>query len=271
MMKTIRISLAAIMLSAGSGCCLFGGRSPDELTASQLHARELYAENQQLLASQMQTQQMLAGIESEKQMLMQHAGEMNSQLQAANARVENLLAERGELTDRYARAITDGDAMLVGGVAGANLSADGFEYDPATGLNKFRTDILFDLGSDAIRQEAEPVLADFASSVNAGAASGMRILIVGHTDDQQIVRPETARKHATNWHLSTDRADAVIMQLIQRGVSPERIAAMGYSEFQPLEASVAETARQRNRRVEMYVVPNEANLAKWDPATSVRQ
>ena len=269
-MKTIKICLSAAMLFSGTGCCLLGGGSSDELTASQLHARELYAENQQLLAAQMQSQQMMSGLESEKQALMQHLGEMDSQLQVANGRVENLLAERGELTDRYAKSITNGDALLVGGVAGANLSADGFEYDPATGLNKYRSDILFDLGSDAIRQEAEPIIAEFASSVKSGAASGMRILIVGHTDDQQIVRPETARKHATNWHLSTDRADAVITTLIKHGVSPERIAAMGYSEFQPLEASVAETARQRNRRVELYVVPNESNMAKWDPATSVR-
>jgi chemotaxis protein MotB len=150
------------------------------------------------------------------------------------------------------------------------LEAAGFEYDPATGLNKFRSDILFDLGSDAIRPEATPTIREFANAVNSGSASGMRLLIVGHTDDQNIVRPDTAIKHPTNWHLSTDRADAVILELLKLGVGPERIASMGYSEFQPLESSQTDTARQRNRRVELFVVPNDPGVAKWDPASSVR-
>ena len=104
----------------------------------------------------------------------------------------------------------------------------------------------------------------------SGAASGMRILVVGHTDDQNIVRPETAAKYPTNWHLSTDRADAVILQLQKQGVEAERIAAMGYSEFHPLESSVTETARQKNRRVELFVVPNDPGLAKWDPLKATR-
>ncbi|MEZ6039600.1 MAG: OmpA family protein [Planctomycetaceae bacterium] len=269
-MKTLQLCIATALLATSSGCCLFGGRSTNELAASQLHARELYAENQRLLSSQMQTQQMLASAESEKQMLLENLSNTDSQLQSANARVENLLAERGELTDRYARALTGTDPLLAGGIPGADLTPDGFIYDAGTGLNKFRQDILFDLGSDAIRAEAEPIIADFASTVNSGAALGMKILIVGHTDDQQIVRGETARKHPTNWHLSTDRADAVILELTKRGVSPERIASMGYGEFQPVEASVAETARQRNRRVELYIVPSDINTAKWDPVSAVR-
>ena len=32
----------------------------------------------------------------------------------------------------------------------------------------------------------------------------------------------------------------------------------------------AETARQRNRRVELFVVPNEPGLAKWDPLKATR-
>ena len=106
--------------------------------------------------------------------------------------------------------------------------------------------------------------------MTSGAASGLRILVVGHTDDQNIVRPETAAKHPTNWHLSTDRADAVILQLQKQGVDAERIAAMGYSEFHPLESSVTESARQRNRRVELFVVPNNPSLTKWDPLKTSR-
>lgn len=253
-----------------SGCCYSGRLTADQLAAAQNHARDLYAENQRLLAEQMQNQQMLMGLDAEKQALMQKAADVDSQLSTANSRIENLMAERNELTDRYAKKLNEDSALLAGGVPGTSLDADGFEYDPATGLNKFRSDVLFDLGSDILRPEAEPVLSEFASAVKSGSASGMRILIVGHTDDQRIARRETAMKHPTNWHLSTDRSAAVILALTRLGVPSERMASMGYSEFQPLEDSKAEVARQRNRRVEMYVVPNDPSVARWDPATSVK-
>ncbi len=262
------VLLAIAFGGALSGCC-HGNRSDAQLTAAQNHARELYAENQRLLASQMQNQHMLMGVDTDKQMLMQHLGEMESQLAAANDRVQNLMSERGELADRMAKSMTDNGSLMVNG-APANLAAEGFHYDAATGLNKFRSDILFDLGSDQLRPESEPILAEFSRSVQSGAAAGMRILIVGHTDDQRISRHETLQKHPTNWHLSTDRSAAVILALAKLGISSERMAAMGYSEFQPLEKSVEDTARQRNRRVELYVIPNDPGLAKWDPATSVR-
>jgi chemotaxis protein MotB len=256
------LSLAVVMLS---GCHHRDHR--DHLTSAQSHARDLYAENQLLLAENEQANQLLTGLDYEKQALMSQLGDTQGQLATANERLNNLMAERNALTDRFARV--GDDAITDSGISSA-LEAAGFEYDPATGLNKFRSDILFDLGSDGIRQDAQPIIKEFASAVVSGTASGLRILVVGHTDDQSIVRPETAQKHPTNWHLSTDRSDAVILELLKHGVPPERIASMGYSEFHPLEHSTSEPARQRNRRVELFVVPNSPEVARWDPVNAVR-
>lgn len=257
------LSLAAVFVT---GCK--HGKHKDHLVKAQTHARELYAENQRLLAADAQNTMMIQGLDNERQSLMTQLGDSQSQLATANDRINNLMAERNDLTDRFAKAMTDSQSD--GSGFNAALAGDGFEFDPATGLNKFRSDILFDLGSDAIRPEATPVIQEFASKVTTGPASGFRILVVGHTDDQNIVRPETAIKHPTNWHLSTDRSDAVILELLKQGVAPDRIAAMGYSEFHPLEASASDTARQRNRRVELFVVPNDPGVAKWDPSSVVR-
>lgn len=257
------VLLMLVALPMASGCCCFTGYGDDgNLVNAQMQARELYAENQRLLAAYDEANQMMAGADQERQALM-------SQITTADERLNNLMAERNQLTDRYAKALKE-DTVLVGGSADSALEAAGFEYDPSTGLHKFHSDILFDLGSDAVRSEAGPILKEFASNTTSGAASGMRILVVGHTDDQNIVRPETAVKHPTNWHLSTDRADAVILQLQKQGVDAERIAAMGYSEFHPLESSVTDAARQRNRRVELFVIPNDPSLAKWDPLKTTR-
>lgn len=266
-----------LLLSVASGCCWVGPRGIDEqLAASQLRSQELYAETTHLQAQQQGLQQSmaglqqsLAGLEQERQMLVQQLGQMDSQLATANSRIDNLLAERSQVTDRYASLLKNNgtDGLMPAGIAAADVP--GFRYDELTGLNKFPEDILFDLGSAELRPEAIPVLKDFASKVQSAEAVGLRLLIVGHTDDQPILRGVTAQKHATNWHLSTNRADQVITELERMGVSPERMAAMGYNKFQPLETGTDETSRQRNRRVELYLVPEATNLAMWDPVRSL--
>lgn len=268
--RTIQFSAAVYVCFALVGCHFHGRHAyREQLTASQLRSQELFAENEQLLMAQQQQAQMIAGLQQQNQMTGQHLAEVENQLSTANTRLDNLLAERTELKDRYAQVLTDttSDAFAAG-IPSSDV--DGFEFDPLTGLNKFPEDILFDLGSAVIRPEAVPVLKEFANNVNSGGAQGYRILVVGHTDDQRITSASTAAKHPTNWHLSTDRADQVILELEKLGVSSERIAAMGYSKFQPLETSTEEAARQRNRRVELYIVPESANVAFWDPVRSLQ-
>ena len=266
--RSYSLLLTAVILSVSGGCCFYRPNSGNQLlSASLLRSQELFAENEQLLMAQTNLQQTLASVDQERQMLAQGLSDTQNQLATANTRIDNLLAERGELKDRYASALTGTvtDSLSIGGAA----DVPGFRYDPVTGLSKFPDDVLFDLGSAELRPEALPVLKEFAQKANTSTAAGMRILIVGHTDDQNIVRPATAAKHATNWHLSTDRSAQVITELEKLGVAPERMAAMGYSRFQPLEASTSEPSRQRNRRVELYIVPEATNLAAWDPVRSL--
>jgi len=266
MLSRFHILCLIPMAFAASGCALPGTYvSSAELAACQLRAQEIYAESQELQAAHAGAQQMIAGLQSEQQHLHTQLTDTQERLTTANDRVENLLAERSELKDRYESAITApyDDSILTN----YGLDIPGFEFDSVTGLYRFSGDIQFDLGSAELRPEATLVLKDFAAAVNASEADGHRILIVGHTDDLRILKGSTAAKHATNWHLSTNRADAVIVELKHHGVDEERMAAMGYSKFQPLEASTDDAARQRNRRVELYLVPSGGQVAQWDPAS----
>lgn len=252
-----------------SGCAMQEQYVPaGELRAAQLRAQDLHAESQQFQAAHAGAQDMIAGLQMEQQALSQSLSETEQQLQTANERVENLLTERAELKERYANAIETpyDDSILTN--YGAEI--EGFEYDAVTGLYRYEGDVQFDLGSAVLRPESIPTLKDFVSAVNGSTADGNRILIVGHTDDLRIARGATAAKHATNWHLSTDRADAVIVELKRLGIDEERMAAMGYSKFQPLEASTDDAARQRNRRVELYLIPAGGQVAQWDPMRALR-
>jgi chemotaxis protein MotB len=67
----------------------------------------------------------------------------------------------------------------------------------------------------------------------------------GHTD----VRPIGGGR--TNWDLSAARAIAVVQYLIGKGMTPQRLVAAGFGEFQPIEAGATEDAYRRNRRIEL--------------------
>jgi chemotaxis protein MotB len=69
----------------------------------------------------------------------------------------------------------------------------------------------------------------------------------GHTD----VRPIYSPQFKNNWELSAGRAISVVQYLISKGVSPRRLVAAGFGEFQPIDPDKTEEAFGRNRRIEL--------------------
>lgn len=222
--------------------------------------------------------QMLAG---QNQTLTHQVGKLNSDLTAASAdlsiarkRLDNLAAERGELQNRYVsllKSVKDApnplDAEARRRFEELSRKYPNFEFDPATGVSKFHSDILFSSGSDALNPTAIPLLQEFASILNGGTAQGLGVLIVGHTDDQDISKPGTAAKHPTNWHLSTNRANAVALSLARVGLREDRMGVSGYGKYQPAAANTGEAGRQKNRRVEIFVLAPDALVAGWERPT----
>jgi chemotaxis protein MotB len=69
----------------------------------------------------------------------------------------------------------------------------------------------------------------------------------GHTD----VRPINSPQFRSNWELSVARAISVVQYLVAKGVSPQRLVAAGFGEFQPIDTDKTEEAFGRNRRIEL--------------------
>ena len=69
----------------------------------------------------------------------------------------------------------------------------------------------------------------------------------GHTD----VRSINSLQFKNNWELSVARAISVVQYLMGKGVSPQRLVAAGFGEFQPIDADKTEEAYSRNRRIEL--------------------
>lgn len=134
-------------------------------------------------------------------------------------------------------------------------------FDPETGSLKFKSDLLFDLGSDEIKTDKIPAIKALAGIMNSQEGSSFDLVIVGHTDDAPIRRAVTMLKHPTNWHLSVHRAISVEDLLSKNGVAPQRLAVKGYGEYRPLEPNKANKGGNPvNRRVEIFIIPG-ANVA----------
>jgi chemotaxis protein MotB len=85
-------------------------------------------------------------------------------------------------------------------------------------------------------------------------ANDKTIRVEGHTDNQKI----TGLKHVypTNWELSTARATTVVRFLQENsGVPPERLEAVGYSEYRPVADNATPEGRSQNRRIEIVLAP----------------
>ncbi len=116
----------------------------------------------------------------------------------------------------------------------------------------FQSEVLFDTGSAAIRPEGKgeldklaTALAELEKQIPPEIAWVLRV--DGHTD----ARPISSPQFPSNWELSSARAISVVQYLISRGISPQRLVAAGFGEFQPLDSGTSEETYRRNRRIEL--------------------
>ncbi|HWE18218.1 MAG TPA: peptidoglycan -binding protein [Hyphomicrobiaceae bacterium] len=116
----------------------------------------------------------------------------------------------------------------------------------------FESEVLFQSGQASLTVEGLASIDQLAMAILELDRSIPReidwaLQVDGHTD----VRPISSAQFPSNWELSSARATTVVKYLISRGVSPRRLVAAGYGEFQPLEEGLTEDVLRRNRRIEL--------------------
>lgn len=109
--------------------------------------------------------------------------------------------------------------------------------------------ILFDSGSAAIKPAGARVLSKIAREVREIPDHSVRV--EGHTDPVPI---STAR-FPSNWELSVARAAGVVRFLIEQGLEPDKLSAVGFGPYQPIADNDTAAGRARNRRIEIVLVP----------------
>ena len=253
MSSTARTSapvLLALAVTLGAGCNMVPQQT---LRQSQIRAIQLAGNNRQLSRDNTA---------------------LKSNLDVSNQRLTNLHSERSLLQQRYVNLLKQQSPLSA--EATRQLEAlkqkyPLFQFDPKSGVSRIGEDILFQSGSAVVNNKAAPkILGEFARIMNQPDARHLNILVIGHTDDRRIARANTRSKHATNWHLSTNRANSVLVQLQKLGIESSRLGSAGYGPNQPLVPNANESARQTNRRVEIFVLHADAVVARWNPDTNLK-
>ena len=115
----------------------------------------------------------------------------------------------------------------------------------------FVAEVLFDSGKADLRSESFETLDKIAKVVNT-TVRDHDIGIEGHTDNVPI-------KYSgwkSNWELSTARALSVLHYLADKqDVAPDRLSATGYGEYRPVAGNDIKEGKQKNRRVEIVILP----------------
>lgn len=121
----------------------------------------------------------------------------------------------------------------------------------------FDSGILFATGKTDLNVASKTALTQFASSLKANPDTNVEIY--GHTDSNGGDK--------INIPLSQKRADAVKNFLESQNVGSLRMATAGLGSSQPVAAEDAKGVQALNRRVEIYILPNEKMRAEAEAGT----
>jgi chemotaxis protein MotB len=264
MMFSLRALPAGVWLTAlvlASGCQWV---PKNQFTAAQNQNRMLAEQNKALLAENENLKshsQKVVGqvIEAEKQL-----AQLDAEAGVNRRRLANFRQERETMQEQFSGLVRGGlPAGFSGRLAELAQRYPNLNYDPQTGISKLDTDILFDEGEATLKPESEKMLREFARLFQAPDARELKVMVVGHTDNQQVAKKPLREIYPTNWHLSTARSLAVADFLRRNGMPEQNMGVAGFGQHQPLTANSTAMDRHRNRRVEIFVTGPETPIVGW--------
>jgi chemotaxis protein MotB len=134
---------------------------------------------------------------------------------------------------------------LLGNQAGVRIEGDRFV---------FSSEVLFPPGAATLSDDGRTEISKVAGILRNVAADippeiDWVIRVDGHTDNQPL---SGLGEFEDNWELSQARALSVVKYMINfLGIAPDRLAANGFGQYQPIATGNSESARAQNRRIEL--------------------
>ena len=208
------------------------------LTARALAQVEVL--NQQIAALRRQ----LAALEDALDVSEKKDKESQSRIADLGQRLNLALAQRVQELSRYRSDFFGRLRTILGNRPDIRIVGDRFV---------FQSEVFFDSGQALLNKpEGRAELDQLATALielerRIPGEIAWVLRVDGHTD----IRPITSAAYRSNWELSAARAISVVQYLISKGVSPQRLVAAGFGEFQPIDPETTEAAFGRNRRIEL--------------------
>ncbi|MBD5179850.1 MAG: OmpA family protein [Bacteroidales bacterium] len=123
----------------------------------------------------------------------------------------------------------------------------------------FQGGILFPTNGTTLSTQAQADLARFAASLKEHPETNVQIF--GFTDNTGSLQ--------VNQRVATGRADAVLVDLVNCGISPTRLSAQGIPMADYVASNETAAGRAQNRRVEIFITAN-ANMIQQAEAGTLR-
>lgn len=119
-------------------------------------------------------------------------------------------------------------------------------------------ELLFVSGSARLYKSGRTLLLQVAEALSE-TGNEVMVRVEGHTDSVPVAE-KFQHIFPSNWYLSVARS-AMAVDYLQNegGMSPMRLKATGYGEFRPLTSNDTPEGRNRNRRVEVVLVPERVS------------
>jgi chemotaxis protein MotB len=216
-----------------------GGKAADanaKLAQAQSTIDQL---NQNILALRQQLAQIAAALDASE------AKNKDQQVQIADLgkRLNAALATKVEELARFRSEFFGTLRQVLGDRPDIRIVGDRFV---------FQSEVLFPIASADLTDDAKQrlqLVANALKEISAKIPSNIDwvLQVDGFTDKRPINTPQ----FPSNWELSTARAISVVRFFIDQGISPNRLSAAGFGEYQPLDPGNTEAAFSRNRRIEL--------------------
>lgn len=246
------------------------GTSLQKMTSNYDQINELYElllqKNRELLSGNvMQTTKLMSKLQMTEEDLQKREDELKALERALNSKERNLENLKVELQRRESRVneleniINEKDAAvneLKNKVSNALYSYrnKGITVEEKNGkvYVSLEAQLLFATGSTTVDPKGKTALVKLAKVL--ADQEDIDVLVEGHTDTDKYKGGGAIKD---NWQLSVLRATSVVRILTENSkIDPRRITSAGRGEYVPIDPANTETAKKKNRRIEIIFIPN---------------
>jgi len=200
----------------------------------------------QSLGSELNTALARVAAEERRRAQLEEAERKRLEVEAARlaAEAERLTAETKDLA-QYRSEFFGRLRDVLGRQDGVRIEGDRFV---------FSSEVLFEPARASLSVEGQQEVAKVAAIISSVADDippeiDWIIRVDGHTDNLPL---SGTGQFADNWELSQGRALSVVKYMsTELGIPPNRLAANGFGEYQPVSNEDTPEARAQNRRIEL--------------------